>query len=50
MLATMRAKSLLGRETTAEDRRDSVVFCSRAASFITGVALPVDGGWSIRSV
>jgi NAD(P)-dependent dehydrogenase (short-subunit alcohol dehydrogenase family) len=51
MLATMRAKSLLGRATTAEEIAEVALWlCSPAASFITGVALPVDGGWSIRSV
>jgi NAD(P)-dependent dehydrogenase (short-subunit alcohol dehydrogenase family) len=51
MLATMRAKSLLGRETTAEEIAEVALWlCSPAASFLTGVALPVDGGWSIRSV
>ncbi len=51
MLQTMRAKALLGRETTAEEIAGVALWlCSSAADFITGVALPVDGGWSIRSV
>ncbi len=51
MLATMRAKALLGRETTAEEIAGVALWLiSPAADFITGVALPVDGGWSIRSV
>ena len=51
MLATMRAKALLGRGTTAEEIAGVALWlASPAADFITGVALPVDGGWSIRSV
>ncbi len=51
MLSTMRAKALLGRETTAEEIAGVALWlASPAADFITGVALPVDGGWSIRSV
>jgi NAD(P)-dependent dehydrogenase (short-subunit alcohol dehydrogenase family) len=51
MLATMRAKSLFNREQTAEDIAAIALFlCSPAAWMITGVALPVDGGWSIRSI
>jgi NAD(P)-dependent dehydrogenase (short-subunit alcohol dehydrogenase family) len=51
MLAAMRAKALLGRETTAEEIAGVALWLvSPAADFITGVALPVDGGWSIRSV
>jgi len=51
MLTTMRAKSLFNREATAEEIAEVALWlCSPPASFITGVALPVDGGWSIRSV
>lgn len=51
MLEEMRAKALLGRETTAEEIAGVALWlCSPAAAFITGVALPVDGGWSIRSI
>lgn len=51
MLETMRAKSLFGREAMAEDIAEVALWlCSPAASLITGVTLPVDGGWSIRSV
>ena len=51
MLATMRAKSLFNREQTAEDIAEVALWLSSpAAALITGVALPVDGGWSIRSI
>ena len=50
-LVTMRAKALLGREATAEEIAGVALWLSSPpAAFITGVALPVDGGWSIRSV
>jgi NAD(P)-dependent dehydrogenase (short-subunit alcohol dehydrogenase family) len=49
-LTVMRAKSLFNRETTAEEIAGVALFLnSDEAAFITGVALPVDGGWSIRS-
>ena len=51
MLETMRAKSLFGVEHTAEEIAGVALFlCSPTARLITGVALPVDGGWSIRSL
>jgi NAD(P)-dependent dehydrogenase (short-subunit alcohol dehydrogenase family) len=50
MIATMSAKSLLGRGTTAEEIAEVALWLSsEAAAFLTGVVLPVDGGWSIRS-
>lgn len=50
-LTAMRAKSLFNREATAEEIAGVALFLSSdEAAFITGVALPVDGGWSIRSV
>jgi NAD(P)-dependent dehydrogenase (short-subunit alcohol dehydrogenase family) len=50
-LEVMRAKSVFGREGTAEEIAEAALFLSTpASSFITGVALPVDGGWSIRAV
>jgi NAD(P)-dependent dehydrogenase (short-subunit alcohol dehydrogenase family) len=51
MMKVMRAKSLFNVEQTAEDIAEVALFlCSPAAKLITGVALPVDGGWSIRSI
>jgi meso-butanediol dehydrogenase / (S,S)-butanediol dehydrogenase / diacetyl reductase len=49
-LTVMKAKSVLGREGTAEEIAEAALWlCSPGASFVTGVALPVDGGWSIRA-
>lgn len=51
MLEIMRAKSLFNREQTAEEIAEVALWLSSpAAAPITGVALPVDGGWSIRSI
>ena len=39
----------IGRVGEPEEIADAVVYlCSDAASFITGVALPVDGGWTAQ--
>jgi NAD(P)-dependent dehydrogenase (short-subunit alcohol dehydrogenase family) len=39
----------IGRIGEPEEIADAVVFlCSDAASFITGVALPVEGGWTAQ--
>lgn len=46
-LAELGKKHPLGRIGTADEVGETVLFlCSDAASFITGSALPVDGGWS----
>jgi NAD(P)-dependent dehydrogenase (short-subunit alcohol dehydrogenase family) len=43
------AQTPLGRIADGEDIADVVVFlASRAARWITGVSLPVDGGMSLR--
>lgn len=39
--------TLLQRIGTPEDIADAVVFLSRA-SFVTGIVLPVDGGWRLK--
>jgi NAD(P)-dependent dehydrogenase (short-subunit alcohol dehydrogenase family) len=50
-LSVMRAKSVFNREGTAEEIAEAALWLSTpASSFVTGVALPVDGGWSIRGV
>jgi NAD(P)-dependent dehydrogenase (short-subunit alcohol dehydrogenase family) len=39
----------MGRLGTPEEVAESVVWlCSDAASFITGIALPIDGGTTAR--
>jgi NAD(P)-dependent dehydrogenase (short-subunit alcohol dehydrogenase family) len=44
--ARWRAASPMGRFGTAEEVAAAVVWlCSDASSFVTGVAMPVDGGW-----
>ena len=50
-LTVMRAKSVFNREGFAEEIAQAALFLSTdASSFVTGVILPVDGGWSIRAV
>jgi NAD(P)-dependent dehydrogenase (short-subunit alcohol dehydrogenase family) len=40
----------MGRLAKAEEVADAVLFlCSKRASMITGIALPVDGGMSLSS-
>ena len=47
--AQVTALEPVGRMATAEEVARSVVWlCSDAAAFVTGTALPVDGGWSAR--
>jgi NAD(P)-dependent dehydrogenase (short-subunit alcohol dehydrogenase family) len=44
------ARTVLGRFGEPEEVAAAVAFlASPEAGFITGAALPVDGGWSIRS-
>ena len=45
-LSAFVSRTLLGRLGTAADVGNAVTFlCSSAAAYITGVTLPVDGGW-----
>ncbi|WP_395199449.1 SDR family oxidoreductase, partial [Salmonella sp. 2019-SM258] len=44
--AQIAAQQVIGRLGTPEEIANAAVFlCSDDASFITGIALPVDGGW-----
>lgn len=39
----------VGRIASPEEAAQTVVWlCSDAASFVTGVPLPVDGGWTVQ--
>ena len=47
--AGLRARHPLGRMGTLQEVAEAVVWlCSDATAFITGHALPIDGGWSAR--
>lgn len=48
-LHQLEAMSVLGRIGEADEIAGAVAFlCSSDASFITGAAIPVDGGWTLR--
>ena len=45
----MEEKSAFGRAGEAEEQAQVAVFlASDRASYVNGVVLPVDGGWSVR--
>jgi NAD(P)-dependent dehydrogenase (short-subunit alcohol dehydrogenase family) len=48
-LATLEKKAALGRAGRSEEQAEVAVFlASDRASFVTGVIIPVDGGWTAR--
>ncbi len=48
-LEQMKAAKPMGRLGLPEEIADTVVFlCSEAASFITGQAIAIDGGWTVQ--
>jgi NAD(P)-dependent dehydrogenase (short-subunit alcohol dehydrogenase family) len=49
IMAQLAGRSALGRGGTSEEQAYAALFlASDLASFITGVVLPVDGGWTVR--
>jgi NAD(P)-dependent dehydrogenase (short-subunit alcohol dehydrogenase family) len=49
LAALPRLQPLTGDFAEAEDIAEAVLYlCSDAARFVTGVVLPVDGGWTVR--
>jgi NAD(P)-dependent dehydrogenase (short-subunit alcohol dehydrogenase family) len=47
--ARLRALEPVGRFAVPEEIAQTVMWiCSNAASFVTGVVLPVDGGWTMQ--
>lgn len=49
VMCKLNAKAALNRGGTSEEQAQVAMFlCSDRASFVTGVIIPVDGGWSAR--